>query len=232
MSSNPLAEQLEAAFVEARGMDVSLGEKLDHVAQAVRSLSDEFADGVDRLVGRLRVAEAGADAPHPGEMMPAFTLPDDKGGIVSLESELEKGPVAVVFNRGHWCPYCRLNTVALASAQRHLGDAGEIIAITPERSLFAAKMKDEAGAEFPVLTDLDNGYAMSLNLAFWVGEEMRNLMTAGGFIPSTAQGNEAWFLPIPATFVVGTDGRIKSRFIDPDYRKRMEIEDLIASLRA
>ena len=84
----------------------------------------------------------------------------------------------------------------------------------------------------PVLTDLDNGYAMSLNLAFWVGEEMRNLMTAAGYIPGEAQGNDAWFLPLPATFVVGQDGRIKSRFIDPDYRKRMEIEDLIASLRA
>jgi peroxiredoxin len=57
-------------------------------------------------------------------------------------------------------------------------------------------------------------------------------MTAGNFVPSHAQGNDAWFLPIPATFVVGTDGTIKSRFVDPDYRKRMEIEDLIASLRS
>ena len=166
-----------------------------------------------------------------GEKLPPFTLPDEKGDMVSLETELEKGPVAVVFNRGHWCPYCRLNTRALAGAQRHLGDRGEIIAITPEVARFAGQMKDEAHAPFPVLTDLDNGYAMSLNLAFWVGEEMRALMTAGGFVPSVGQLNDAWFLPIPATFVVGRDGHIKNRFIDPDYRKRMQIEDLIASLR-
>lgn len=231
MSENPLAVRLEEAFQEARVMDASLGERLDRVARAVRKLSDEFADGVDHLVERLRQADAGADSPRPGEEMPPFMLPDDKGDLVSLEIELKKGPVAVIFNRGHWCPYCRLNTSALATAQRRLGDAGEIIAITPERSLYAKQMKDEAGAEFPVLTDLDNGYAMSLNLAFWVGEEMRRLMTAGGFIPSPAQGNDAWFLPIPATFVVGRDGRVKNRFIDPDYRKRMQIEDLIASLR-
>ena len=82
-----------------------------------------------------------------------------------------------------------------------------------------------------MLTDLDNGYAMSLNLAFWVGEEMRALMTAAGYIPPLAQGNDAWFLPIPATFVVGTDRKVKARFIDPDYRKRMAIEDLIEALR-
>lgn len=231
LNANPLALQLEAAFERARDMDVSLAQRLDYVADAVRSLSDEFAGGVDRLVARLTAAEAGSQAPRIGEMMPPFSLPDEKGEMVSLESELEKGPVAVVFNRGHWCPYCRLNTWALAGAQRHLGDRGEIIAITPEVARFAGQMKDEAHAPFPVLTDLDNGYAMSLNLAFWVGEEMRALMTAGGFIPSVGQHNDAWFLPIPATFVVGPDGRIKNRFIDPDYRKRMQIEDLIASLR-
>ena len=39
-------------------------------------------------------------------------------------------------------------------------------------------------------------------------------------------------LPIPATFVVGTDGEVKARFVDPDYRKRMAIEDLLAALEA
>ena len=46
------------------------------------------------------------------------------------------------------------------------------------------------------------------------------------------QGNDAWMLPIPATFVVGTDGLIKARFVDPDYRKRMDIDEMIAALRA
>jgi peroxiredoxin len=39
-------------------------------------------------------------------------------------------------------------------------------------------------------------------------------------------------LPIPATFVVGTDGEVKARFVDPDYRKRMAVEALIAALRS
>jgi peroxiredoxin len=45
------------------------------------------------------------------------------------------------------------------------------------------------------------------------------------------QGNDAWMLPIPATFVVGTDGLVKARFVDPDYRKRMDIDDMLAALR-
>jgi peroxiredoxin len=231
MTDAPLGVQLEAAFQAARDMDVPLSVQLDYVANAVRTLSEEFASGVDNLVARLHTAEVGEESPRVGEPMPPFALPDDQGRIVSLEEELKKGPVAVIFNRGHWCPYCRLNTHALGKAQRRLGDQGEIIAITPERAKFSSHMKDEANAPFAVLTDLDNGYALSLNLAFWVGDEMKRLMTAGGFLPSEGQGNDAWFLPIPATFVVGQDGRVKARFIDPDYRKRMAIEDLIATLR-
>jgi peroxiredoxin len=45
------------------------------------------------------------------------------------------------------------------------------------------------------------------------------------------QGNEAWMLPIPATFVVGTDGRVAARFVDPDFRRRMSIEELLAALK-
>jgi len=38
-------------------------------------------------------------------------------------------------------------------------------------------------------------------------------------------------LPIPATFVVGRDGMIKARFVDPDFRRRMAIEDLLIALK-
>jgi peroxiredoxin len=63
-----------------------------------------------------------------------------------------------------------------------------------------------------------------------VGDE-RRFMTAAGWDVSPYQGNESWTLPIPATFVVGRDGRVTARFIDPDYRKRMEIDDILAAVR-
>ena len=101
----------------------------------------------------------------------------------------------------------------------------------PDQQHFTAELKAEHDAPFPILTDIDNGYAMSLNLAFWVGDEMQKLMTGAGWDVSRSQGSNTWLLPIPATFVVGTDGEVKSRFVDPDYRKRVAVEDLIAALK-
>ena len=102
----------------------------------------------------------------------------------------------------------------------------------PDRQEFAAEFKSEAGASFPVLTDLDNAYAMSLNLAVWMGAELKQMIASAGFDVPAYQGNNSWIVPIPATFVVGTDQVITARFVDPDYRRRMGLEELLVALRA
>ena len=232
MTSKTLSEQLNEAFVHCRDMDASLAEKLQAFADAVRQLGPQFQDAVDDLVARLKQHEAGENAPRPGEVMPNFVLPDEGGQLISLDGLLKKGPVAVTFHRGHWCPYCRINTRTLAEAQDQIAaEGGQVAAIMPDREHFTTKLKSESIAPFPILTDFDNGYALSLNLAFWVGEEMQDLMTQSGWDVSRSQGSETWLLPIPATFVVGTDGKVVARFIDPDYRRRMAIEDLLSAIR-
>jgi peroxiredoxin len=232
MNSKPLSDLLEEAFVQCCDMDASLAERLQAFAEAVRRLGPNFQVAVDQLVARLREHDVGENAPKPGEPMPSFVLPDDKGQLVSLDTLLEKGPVAVTFHRGHWCPYCRINTKALAEAQDQIeAEGGHIAAIMPDQQHFTAELKAASEAPFPILTDIDNGYALSLNLAFWVGAEMQELMTGAGWDVSHSQGSNTWLLPVPATFVVGTDGEVKARFVDPDYRKRMTIDDLLDALR-
>jgi peroxiredoxin len=232
MTSRPLAEAFEEAFQRCRDMDASLSDRLDSLANAVRTLSPPFADAVDRLVTRLQQSGAGETAPQVGEPMPPFHLPDEAGRIVSLEELLTNGPVAVTFHRGHWCPYCRLNTRALAQAQKEIEREGsQIVAIMPDRQQFAEEFKTESQARFPILTDMDNGYALSLNLVIWVGAEIAQMISALGRDIPNYQGNASWMLPIPATFIVGKDGKVKARFVDPDYRKRMAIEGMIEALR-
>ena len=224
------AERLRQAFQRCRDLDGTLGEQLEAYAAAGREIFPAYSEAVDRLVARLRENGGGENAPRPGEMMPLFVLPDEAGRLVNLESLTAEGPVVVMFYRGHWCPYCRLSVNALVQAQDRIKALGaQVVAITPETQRYAEQFKSDAGARFPVLTDLDNGYAMSLNLAIWLGAEIQRLLSyldLSGF-----HGNDGWVLPIPATFVVGCDGMVKARFIDPDFRRRMQIEDLIAAVK-
>jgi peroxiredoxin len=224
-------EALDDAFKRLRDLDMSLQEQLRNFTETVKRERPEFADAVDRLIQRLRQYGAGESAPRIGEPLPPFVLPDDTGQLVSLEELLNRGPVAVTFHRGHWCPYCRININALAEAHRKLpASGGQIVAIMPDRLKFAAELKSHSNIPFPILTDADNGYALSLNLVIWVGAEVQKMMEGRLDLPSF-QGNSSWMLPIPATFVVGCDGLIRARFIDPDYRNRPMISDLLGAMR-
>jgi peroxiredoxin len=232
MAENSLAEILEQSTRRCRDADAPLAERLKLFADDVRSLSPDFAEVVERMIGRLQSSGAGLAAPTTGEPMPPFLLPNQHGELVSLEQLLTEGPLVIAFHRGHWCPYCRINADALAKLHPTVAELGaQIVAITPEVEHFTSELKSDAKAPFPILTDLDNGYALALNLAVWIDDEKRAAMIEAGCDISAFQANDYWTLPIPATFVVGADGVIKERFVDPDYRKRMPMEDIIAALR-
>jgi peroxiredoxin len=229
----PAFSSVEEAFLYCRDMDASLSERLETFSDATRYLIPGYQEAVDRMVGRLKQFDAGHAAPMPGDPMPPFAMPDEKGRIVTLDDLLRDGPLAMTFHRGHWCPYCRINTRALAEAQARIAsDGAHLAAIMPERQQFAATFKAEGQMRYPVLTDIDNGYALSLNLAVWVGDEMQRILQSGGRKLPEYQGNQTWVLPIPATFIVAQDGLVKARFIDPDYRNRMTIEDLLEALKS
>lgn len=229
---NPPFASIQEAFAYCRNMDASLGERLETFSNIARALKPNSQEAVDRMVARLKRSHAGDAAPSPGERMPVFALPDETGKLVDLDSLLERGPVAVTFHRGHWCPYCRISTRALSEAQAKIREIGaQIVAIVPERQQFAATLKSDSGLDCPVLTDIDNGYALSLNLAIWVGSELEAIMADSGRDLPAYQGGQSWFLPIPATFVLASDGTVIARFLDPDYRKRMTVEDLCTALK-
>jgi peroxiredoxin len=227
-----LAEALQTAFLTCRDMDAPVNERLAAFAAAIETISPPFAGAVERLIHRLQATHVGRAAPQSGDLFPAFYLPDEQGRVVSLEDVLSEGPAAIVFHRGHWCPYCRINTRALAEALPEVRSAGaRLVAILPDRRQFAARLKEESQGDFSVLSDMDNGYAMSLGLAFWVGDEMQRFIAAAGIDIPAYQGNSSWILPVPATFVVGRDAKVRASFIDPDYRKRMAVEEMLAALR-
>ena len=231
MTQPSLAEALEICTQRCKEMDAPLAERLNAFASDVRELAPVFADIVERMVERLKVNGAGASAPSVGDAMPPFVMPDENGHLVSLTQLLESGQTVVAFHRGHWCPYCRINADGLAKIEPEVKAAGgQLVVITPETQKFSKQLKSEVGADFPVLTDLDCGYALELQLAIKINDEKRGAMTQAGWDISPFNDNDNWILPIPATFVVGEDGMIKARFVDPDYRKRMEIDDLLAVL--
>ena len=229
--ASTIVDELERAFQNVRNQNLPLADRLGFVANRVRELSTDFAEAVDRFVEQLEDVAAGSDAPKVGDPMPGFMLPDDEGHFVRMEKLLEEAPLAIAFHRGHWCPYCRLNAVGLAEIQDEIRPV-RIVAISAETGQYTRQIKAEAKARFPFLTDFGNGYALSLNLAVWVPDFMSSMIDGAGWDIPKYQGHDGWILPIPSVFIVGQDGLIKARHVDPDYRRRMEPGDVIVAARS
>jgi peroxiredoxin len=217
---------IERAFLEVRASDLSLKERLRVVSEAAREHKPWYAEAIDDFAGRLRHVQAGGGAPAIGEQMPSFVLPDHEGKLVALEEVLERGPAVIAFHRGHWCPFCRLSMMALAEIEAQLKPA-QIIAISTETQRYTRILRDQTGAMFPVLTDMDGAYAMTLNIAVLLDDKLAAMISEAGWDVPLYQGGKEWLLPIPAVFVVRQDGTIAARHIDPDYRQRMEIDELL-----
>lgn len=231
MTSPAVAAELDKALDRLLESGAPLAVRLDAYAHVLRELNQPFAEAVDRLVERLQAVKAGASAPAVGDRMPEFMLPDDRGHLVSLPQLLGAGPLIVAFRRGHWCPYCLIATDALARIHAEaIARGARIIVITPEREAFTQLFKSRTRATFPVLSDVDNGYALTVGLAISVGEDMRAFMSARGRDLGAYHGNDAWVLPIPATFVLDPAGTIVMRHVDVDYRRRAVIADILGAV--
>ncbi|MET0481992.1 MAG: peroxiredoxin-like family protein [Aestuariivirgaceae bacterium] len=211
----------------------TLAECLAAYADELRTSGSPFAGEYDRLIDRLKAGSLGALAPAVGEAMPGFLLPDQDGHIVSLDGLLAAGPLVISFNRGHWCPFCRIELDALDAAHEDLARLGaRVVSIMPDRQPYTRELARRFVHPLTILTDMDNDYALSLGLAMWVGAEVRALLVEDGTMLPHYQGSDAWVLPLPATFVLRQDGRVAARYVNPDFRERMEIADVIAALQS
>jgi len=212
---------------------VSLNSRLLAYRDKSRELRPEIAKAYDDLVQRLGQLDAGVVGPPRGAPMPPFVLPDESGKLVSLASLLRDGPAVISFNRGHWCPYCKLELRDLAAAHSRISALGaRVVSIMPDRAQYTADYVRTGNLPFPVLSDIDLGYSMSLGLVFWVGDEVERLYKSVGIDLDRYQGNGGFFLPMAAKFIVGQDGLIRERQVNLEFRQRMEPAALISVLEA
>jgi peroxiredoxin len=224
---------LAEAFEQICLMDGPLNQRLKAYADKLKELNFPFSEAYDNLVARLFAGEVGSAAPKVGDLMPPFVLPSRHGELVGLDELVKMGPVVVSLNRGHWCPFCKIELRTIAAHHGEIAAAGaQVVAILPDRQKFADKLRADTGETITILSDIDNGYALSLGLVIWLGDTLRDLMQGRGIHLETIQGNEGWYVPLPATFVVGRNGRVLARHVDPEFRTRMQIDEILAALDA
>lgn len=94
---------------------------------------------------------------HPGDIAPAFTLPDAAGTPVSL-SDFAGSRVIVYFFPAAMTPGCSLEAVDFDAAMDDLAVAGyQVIGISPDPQDKLARFRDRDHLRFPLLADPGRG---------------------------------------------------------------------------
>src|SRR5258708_355603 len=167
-----------------------------------------------------------------GDRAPAFELKDANGAVVRSSELLERGPLIVSFYRGVWCPYCNMELQALQAALPEFQRLGaSLIAVSPQTAANSRKSMRDNRLAFPILSDPNNSVAAAFGLRFELPDYLvalyKNLKNdLPGF-----NGDSSWTLPMPARFVIGTDGVLRYAEVNPDYTKRPEPEAMRPALR-
>lgn len=169
------------------------------------------------------VADAGATTQDPeektglpiGQSAPAFSLTDQNGREITLESLLKKGPVAVVFHRSvDWCLYCRLQMAQLQRIHEEIEAAGgQVVGISYD----------------PV--DKIEPFAKRNKITFSLLSDVGSKTIDAYHIRSTEAPPENSGFARHATFIIDQKGVIRAKLFRLSYRERPAVDALINALK-
>jgi len=212
---------------------------MSELNQGLAALTGELGvpqDVSDLITRELRELERAGTARglSVGDDAPGFQLPDATGRPHRLSELLRDGPVVLVFYRGEWCPYCNLT---LRTWQERLGDltsaGGRLVAVSPQQPSNALSISEKHQLAFPVLSDETQDVIRSYRLHYDVPPALKDVYgNAWGLDLTQQTADGSWSLPVPGTFVVDRDQRIRFAFASADYRIRAEPDDVVAALRS
>ncbi len=166
-----------------------------------------------------------------GEIAPQLTGIDQNGKKINLKEILEKGEVVLVFYRGQWCPYCNKELSAINDELQTINTKGAtVIAITPETAENINKTIEKTNVLFSIIQDDGLTIMKNYKVNFTVDEVTLTKYKNYGIDFEKVNGSNGSNLPIPATYIIDKNGKIKYVFFDPDYKKRASVKDIIENL--
>ena len=107
----------------------------------------------------------------------------------------------------------------------------ELVTISPQLPDNSLSTSEKLALEFEVLSDVGNRVAKDFGLVFKLSDKMQEIYKNFGIDLPTANGDQSFELPIPATYVVAQNSIIQFAFVDADYTNRLDPESIVAELQ-
>ncbi len=227
-----LGEAVDARLDQVDTKLDSLQAKIDE-ALAKSQIPDDIRQVFKTAIDELKATGIEASALGEGAQAVDFSLPNATGNEIQLSDLYAKGPVVLTWYRGGWCPYCNLSLQAMQQALPAIQSAGgTLVAVTPETPDNTLTTAEKNELEFIVLSDAGNQVASEYGLVFKLADAVSPLYKKFGIDLEATNGTDSDELPLAATYVIDSTGKIRWAFLDADYTKRAEPADVVEALQA
>lgn len=169
-----------------------------------------------------------------GATVPAGILKTETGDDVVLRALVAEAPTVLIFYRGGWCPYCRRHLAELAEIVPALDEAGfRILAISPDQPSKLRAKPDFGELPYTLLSDSSMSVSSAFGIAFRVDDELVDkYMNSYGIDLEGDSGETHHLLPHPAVYIVDTEGVIQYAHVDPNYKERLDPEEILATAKS
>ena len=166
-----------------------------------------------------------------GTLAPVFSGTPVVGPEFSLAEAIGKGPVIVMFYRGQWCPYCNAQAKTMQDSLKYITAlGGSVVAVSPEKTDNARRIIKKSGATFPFIHDKNSEVMNAYGVAYQVDEKTQKKLKFFGVNLEEDNEENGAVLPVPAVYIVGTDGLIKWVYFNENYKVRPSVAMLVAQL--
>lgn len=187
------------------------------------------------LILLLMFAERAEDVKplEVGASIPAVTVRSVSGQEVSLQSAVAGKPTLLIFYRGGWCPYCNTQLGSLSEIESELSSLGvQILALSPDKSEKLSTSLEKNKLSYTLLSDSKASAMEAFGIAFKVEDSLVEKYKTEYKIDIEADSGETHhLLPVPAAFLFGTDGKLKYRYFNADYKVRVSSKELLEEAR-
>ncbi|MCR9249402.1 MAG: AhpC/TSA family protein [bacterium] len=212
---------------------MELQQSLDKLKERIEgSMPANYVDIMHDSTRKLEASGIGDRILKVGDQAPSFELKNQNGELVSSQTLLENGPLVITFYRGVWCPYCNTDLGYLKRFEEQMKELGAtMLSISPQLSFHNQQIIQQQRLGFDLLSDNGNNVAAEFGLRWEMVDPLKSLYNdVFGINLQTYNGEDSWTLPVPARFIIGTDGLIKYAEYSVDYTKRPNPDVLVEEL--
>ncbi|PCH65808.1 MAG: alkyl hydroperoxide reductase [Bacteroidetes bacterium] len=167
-----------------------------------------------------------------GDIAPEFSVKDQRENSIVLSEQIKDNQLVVFFYRGRWCPVCTKHLSKMQDSLKFITDKGiNVIAIVPEKTEYIEKTIKRTEASFSILYDKDHQIMDAYKVSY--KETGKNIQTYETWLNASfekSHGNSDYTLPVPATYIIDTTGKIKYVHFDTDYKNRASVKEILDNL--